>query len=134
MRANSGISVRNSPIPSAPVAAQLRHVEQQPGIEQQLDLDPVAGHRRHVAQRLVIGAPPGARRHRRGDALLDIGARADQHRAVLAVDDDDVAGVDMARRLGDPADDGNVEGARDDRDMRVGEPSSSTSPRMRRCA
>ncbi len=81
------------------------------------DLDPVAGHRRGVAQGFVKGAAARARGHRRGDRLLDIGARADQHRPVLAVDDHDVARFDPARRLGDAADDRDIEGAGDDRDM-----------------
>ena len=38
--------------------------------------------------------------------------------AVIAVDDDDVARLDPARRIVDPPDDRDVEGARDDRDMR----------------
>ena len=104
-------------MPAAPGGLELRHVEQQPGIQQQLDRDPVARHGRDVAQGLVIGAPPRARRDRRLDRLLDIGARTDQHAAVVAVDDDDVALLDDAGRLGDPADDRNVERPRDDRDM-----------------
>ena len=82
---------------------ELREIEQQAGIEQKPDLDPVAGHCRQIPQCLVIGAAAGADRDGRGDALLDVGARADQHLTVVAVDDDDVAAVDPLRCLGDPA-------------------------------
>ena len=37
---------------------------------------------------------------------------------MVAIDDDDVAVLDAARRVLDPADDGNVESPRDDRHMR----------------
>ena len=68
-------------------------------------------------KRLVIGAAPAPRLDRGGHGLLDVGARPDQHIGVIAVDDDDVARLDPARRVVDPPDDRDVEGARHNRDM-----------------
>ena len=50
--------------------------------------------------------------------MLDIGTRPDQHLAVVAVNDHDVAIVDPLGRLGDAADHRDIESPRDDRDMR----------------
>ena len=105
------------PDPLGTGRAQLREIEQQPGIQQKLDFDPVAGDRRDVAQGLVVSAPRRAGGDGRRDGPLDIGARAGQHHPVVAVDDRDVAGLDLPRRLRDAADDRDIEGAGDDRDM-----------------
>ena len=136
LRTISGISVRNSPTPSAPVVVELREVEQQPGIEQQLDRDPVAGDRRDVAQRLVIGAAPACAPRPLPSTDCWMSARGpDQHLRVVAVDDDDVARLDPARRVVRPARRPECRSARATiATCAVGEPSSSTSPLIRRRA
>ena len=96
---------------------ELREVEQEPGVQHQLDRDAVAGNRRGRAQRLVIGAATAARLHRGGHGLLDVGTGPDQHIGVITIDDDDVPRLDPARRIIDPPNYRNVEGARDNRDM-----------------
>ena len=68
-------------------------------------------------KRLVIGAATAARLHRGGHGLLDVGTGPDQHIGVITIDDHDVARLDPARRIVDPPDDRDVEGARHNRDM-----------------
>ena len=116
----SGISVRNSPTPSAPVARRCGQVDQQPGIQQQLDRDAVARHRRQVAQGLVIARAAACARSIAAatDCWMSSLGRISTC-AVVAIDDRRCRRARCGRVAScDPADHRNVEGARDDRDMR----------------
>src|SRR5690606_35713392 len=58
---------------------------------------------------------PGA--HALDEGLLDLLPRPDEDDAVVAVDDDGVAGLDVAESIVDATDDRDVEGTGDDGDM-----------------
>ena len=83
-------SVRNRPMPSAPVSSRMRQVDEQAGIHQQRDRAAVAGERRLVAQRAILRAAgvapkPHLARHRPPRRRA---AGADMDLAARAVDDD----------------------------------------------
>ena len=96
---------------------ELREIKQQSRVQHQLDRYTVAGDRRDGEQGLVIGAAAAARLNCGPNRLLYVGAGPDQHIGVISIDDDDVARLDPARRIADPPDDRDVEGARHNRDM-----------------
>jgi len=55
-------------------------------------------------------------------ACLDVLARANEDLGVVAIDDDEIAGLDLGQDILGAAHDGDVEGPRDDRDMGGGRP------------
>jgi hypothetical protein len=95
----------------------MRQVEQQPGIDVERDGDPVAADRRQVAgggkARLAFRPQPEVFAKQAAHVL----ARPDQQVAVVAVDDQKIAGLDAAQHLRDAAQHRDVEGAGDDRHM-----------------
>ena len=97
-------------------------VDQQAGIEIERDRHPVTGLRRLVAQGRVGLAPPPRRRHALGKGGLHVLARANECGRVVAVDDHRVGGFDTVDRPAHAADHGDVESARDDRDVGMRRP------------
>ena len=95
----------------------MLHVDQQAGIHVQRDRRLVACHRGQVAQRRVLATTFGACIDRRIDALKDVLGRPNEDLGIVAIDDDRIAGLHAGQHIGRPADDGNVEGTRDNGDM-----------------
>ena len=79
---------------SCPGFRHVRQVHEQPGVHVQLDLNAVAGHRRHVAELLVLLLPPRAQSRLLSIGVLDVGLRPHPNVPRRAVDDDGVAGLD----------------------------------------
>src|ERR1700679_4099444 len=113
-------SVRERPDAGAAGIVDMRQVDDQAGIDHQLDLLAVLGHAGLVAQRRILGLAPGAKPHPLGIGGFDFRRGADIDRARGAVDDDGIAGIGDARGVRYFTDRGNTERARHDRDMGIG--------------
>ncbi len=83
------------PDAGSPRFVEMRQVDEKPGVEMQRDLDAVQRYRRRLADRgigLLAGKPHP---HIGFDRLLDVLARADEDLGVVAVGDDEIAGLDL---------------------------------------
>ena len=96
---------------------EMRHVDQQAGVHVQADRHAVDGDARRVAQRAVLVLPARAQPRLFGVGRLDVRLRAHLHFAGHAVDDDRVALFDDLGDVGQVADGGDRQGARDDGDV-----------------
>ena len=115
--------------------AQLREVEQQPGIEQELDLDPVAGDRRGVSQGLVKRAGAACGRRRAAATLCWISARGRISTVPCSPSTMTMSPASICRVASATRPTTGISKARATiATWAVGEPSSSTSPLIRRCA
>ena len=118
-------------MPSAPALVQVRHVDEQAGVDLQRDARAVLGDRRHLAQRLVAALPLGAEADLVGIGGDHVGGGPQVHLAGLRVDDHGVAGrhpLDEAARL---ADRGDAQARATMATWLCAPPSSMTSPRSR---
>ena len=96
---------------------QIGHVDEQAGIDLELDLDAVLGDRRLRLELAVLLLLAGAQAGLVLVGVLDVGLRPDLNLAGLTVDDDGVARLDQRRGVGDLADHRDVERPRHDGDM-----------------
>ena len=95
-------SVRNSPTPSAPEFAQMRHVDEQAGVHVQLDARLVLGDGGHVLERAVLALSAREEADLVGIGGDHVGGGTQVHLARQGVDDRRIAGVhalDDAARL-----------------------------------
>ena len=111
-------SVRNRPMPAAPVSSMCGRSTSRPALMQQRDAHAVAGDAGLVAQRVVLRLAARAQPHALGIGALDVGRRAHMHVAGNAVDDDGIVRFDEAGGVGDLAHGRDAERARHDGHMR----------------
>ncbi|GJD71510.1 hypothetical protein MMMDOFMJ_4471 [Methylobacterium gnaphalii] len=96
---------------------EMGEVDQQAGVEVKPDADLVAGQGRDVAESPVLSLATGAQAGLLGISRLDLGCGPHLDLAGGAVDDDRIARVAERRGVGDLADRGDAERARDDGDV-----------------
>ena len=80
-------------MPSAPEFVQMRHVDQQSGIDIDADGHPVLRDGGHIAQRRILRLLARVKSHLLRIGLFDAPRRPHMHVACLAIDDDRIAGV-----------------------------------------
>ena len=110
-------SVRNSPTPSAPEFRQMRHVDEQAGIDVQVDAHAVRGDGRHVLQGAILPLPAGEEAHLVGIGGDHVGRGPQVHLAGRRVDDRRIAGVDALDDAARLADGGDAQRLGDDGDV-----------------
>ena len=95
----------------------VRQVDQEAGIDQELHLLAVAGDTGLVAQRKVLELAARPQPHELDIGGFEVGGGADMDLAARPVDDDGIGGIDEPDRIADLADRGDAERARDDGDV-----------------
>ena len=110
-------SVRNRPMDCAPVSCRCGRSISRPAFMCRPISTPSAVTHGSVAQGAILILPPGAQLRLFDIGRFEIGRRQQVHFAGDAVDDQRVAVLDDLGDIGDVADRGNPERARDDRDM-----------------